>query len=326
MPTPHDDAVADGPRLKRARTATAAAADPGCDAVVDPQAWWAGVKHRRQRYMLTIEYVGSEYHGSQRQSSVLGADPSWPTVQDDLEVAARKLVPRAPRAPAVVFCGRTDTGVHATGSVVHLDIVRTDRAGQALPAFSEQILLRSLSANLPKARIGVLSARQVPVSFHAQRSARMRTYVYRIRTAAGGTLEPARAGSDPPADSPAVLRTGCVMRNRSCKMEGWGAAAEDRRALCLTAPLDIEAMRAAAVELVGRRDFSAFRGSKRSSRDAEESPVRTLEALEVVVEQRDTLSTLMDAACGQSISVLLRAPSFVRSMVRYLVACLVEVA
>ena len=100
------------------------------DAAVDGEAWWSSdtVQAQRQRYALVIEYVGTDYHGSQRQVAAPGEGGGRTlTVQDDLEQALRKLVPHAPRAPVVIFSGRTDAGVHATGSMVHVDLVRCDR-------------------------------------------------------------------------------------------------------------------------------------------------------------------------------------------------------
>ncbi len=53
---------------------------------------------------LRIRYDGSAYHGWQRQKDL-------PTVQQTLEEALTTLM----RTPiAIVGCGRTDTGVHAS--------------------------------------------------------------------------------------------------------------------------------------------------------------------------------------------------------------------
>ena len=180
------------------------------DAAVDGEAWWSSdaVQAQRQRYALTIEYIGTDYHGSQRQVAAPGrGGGSSLTVQDDLEAALRKLVPHAPRAPVAIFSGRTDAGVHATGSTVHVDLVRCDRDLQILVPFTEEVLLRSLSHALPKRRLGVVSAQRVPDFFHAQRSARMRTYIYKIKCADG--MHPGERG--PPTGT-----AGAVRRVDSC--------------------------------------------------------------------------------------------------------------
>jgi tRNA pseudouridine(38-40) synthase len=141
--------------------------------------WWASVRDRAQRYALIIEYIGTDYHGSQSQGE--GDSPAKLSVQDDLEAALRKLVPHAPRAPVAVLSGRTDAGVHATGGVMHVDLARCDRAGELHTPYTPDVLLKSLSHSLPKCRLGVVAACCVPSTFHAQRSARMRTYIYRIK-------------------------------------------------------------------------------------------------------------------------------------------------
>ena len=134
------------------------------------------------RYKLTIDYNGSAYRGSQRQSG------GQRTVQGDLEEAVAKLVPRDV-APTVVFAGRTDAGVHASGAVAHVDLERTDKHGAPLPPFTEAALLNALNHHLGE-RIGVASVRCVPASFHARYSASMRTYVYQIRCAAADAEAP----------------------------------------------------------------------------------------------------------------------------------------
>lgn len=284
------------------------------DTAVDAEVWWSSdaVQGQRQRYALTIEYVGTDYHGSQRQVAAAGeGGGSSLTVQDDLETALRKLVPHAPRAPVVILSGRTDAGVHATGSTAHVDLVRCDRDLRILPHFTEEVLLRSLSHSLPKRRLGIVSAQRVPLSFHAQRSAQMRTYIYKIICAApGGRGEHVPKG-------PRVRRDDCCP---GLWQYGWVSAHDEHRALRLPQPLNVDAMREAATALVGRHDFSAFRGSRCSAG----SPILTLDALDVIAEQQDTLDALRHESDVQLISVRVRAQSFLRKQVRYLIAALVE--
>ena len=101
---------------------------------------------------------------------------------------------------------------------------------------------------------------------------------------------------------------------------GWVSAHDEHRALCLREALDVEAMREAATVLVGRHDFSAFRGSRCTAG----SPTLMLDALDVIVEQQDTLDGLRHGRGVQSISVRVRAQSFLRKQVRYLVAVLLQ--
>ena len=84
----------------------------------------------QQRYKLTLEYVGSAYRGSQSQPESQRRK-TGPTVQDDLEAALARLVPRG-LPPRAIFASRTDAGVHATGNVAHVDLARRDKLGAAL--------------------------------------------------------------------------------------------------------------------------------------------------------------------------------------------------
>ena len=63
------------------------------------------------RIKLTLDYIGSRYHGWQLQ-------PGKDTVQKRLEDALSKLCGEEIH---VVASGRTDSGVHAFGQVVHFD-------------------------------------------------------------------------------------------------------------------------------------------------------------------------------------------------------------
>jgi len=127
---------------------------------------------------------------------------------------------------------------------------------------------RRLNAILPS-DLAVRSLRAVPAGFDPRRDASRRTYRYRIRTA--GDRRP-------------------VGRHRALEIS-------DR--------LDVTAMRAAAAELLGERDFAAL-GS-----DAGGRTVRNL--MEVSVGRRGTL-----------VEIRVTADSFLRRMVRSIVAILLE--
>ena len=112
------------------------------------------------RTALGIEYDGSYYCGWQLQEGV-------PTVQQMLEQA----LSRVANSPVRVFtAGRTDTGVHATGQVVHFDtaVFRSDYSW-----------VRGTTRYLPE-DISVIWSRQVDDSFHARFSATERQYRYVI--------------------------------------------------------------------------------------------------------------------------------------------------
>lgn len=112
------------------------------------------------RVALGIEYDGTGYVGWQRQKSGVG-------VQAVVEETLSKV---ADQSVDIVCAGRTDTGVHATGQVVHFDTTadRTDRGW-----------LLGANSNLPD-DINVLWAAHVADDFHARFSAIGRSYRYLI--------------------------------------------------------------------------------------------------------------------------------------------------
>lgn len=112
------------------------------------------------RIALGIEYDGSAYCGWQYQ------DHS-PSVQEKVEQALSRVANHAVR---VVCAGRTDTGVHALGQVIHFD---TDAQREA------HSWVFGANANLPD-DIRVVWARHVDEKFHARFSAMRRQYRYVI--------------------------------------------------------------------------------------------------------------------------------------------------
>jgi len=120
------------------------------------------------RIALGVEYNGSAYYGWQRQKDVI-------SVQGVLEKALSKIA----NEPITVQCaGRTDTGVHGTGQVVHFDTTaeRDDR-GWSL----------GINTLLPD-DIAIRWVKRVSDDFHARFSASNRRYKYII---SNGPLRPA---------------------------------------------------------------------------------------------------------------------------------------
>lgn len=112
-----------------------------------------------RRVALTVEYVGTEYQGFQRQAS------AKKTVQGELEKALTQI---ANEDITLACAGRTDAGVHATQQVIHFDTI----AQRHVKAWREGI-----NTKLPDT-IRVQWAREVSPLFHARFSARSRTYRY----------------------------------------------------------------------------------------------------------------------------------------------------
>ncbi len=112
------------------------------------------------RIALGIEYDGTGYFGWQRQRDVI-------SVQGVLEAALSEIAAH----PVEVQCaGRTDTGVHGTGQVVHFDTTAT----RSMRAWS-----LGVNAKLPK-DVSVRWAHEVTDEFHARFSATARRYRYVI--------------------------------------------------------------------------------------------------------------------------------------------------
>jgi len=112
------------------------------------------------RVALGIEYDGTSYNGWQRQKTGLGVQQR---VEEALAIVANESV-------EVVCAGRTDTGVHASGQVIHFD-TNSER--------SDRGWLLGANTNLP-ADVCVTWARPVDEEFHARFSATSRSYTYVI--------------------------------------------------------------------------------------------------------------------------------------------------
>ncbi|NNJ71687.1 MAG: tRNA pseudouridine(38-40) synthase TruA [Enterobacterales bacterium] len=113
---------------------------------------------------MGIEYLGSQYHGWQRQSHATN-------IQSTLEQVLSKV---CDEAIEVTCAGRTDAGVHATAQYVHFD------CHKARPT---KAFLKGANTLLPN-DISVFSAEIVPSDFHARFSAKFRTYLYIINNTA----------------------------------------------------------------------------------------------------------------------------------------------
>jgi tRNA pseudouridine38-40 synthase len=114
------------------------------------------------RLKLTVEYDGTPFRG-------WAAQPGLPTVEGHVRDA---LAQTFASYDGLAVAGRTDTGVHALGNVVTVDVTGgppTERIAAAL------------NPRLP-AEISIVDAAEAPPDFHARFSARSRSYRYRIHT------------------------------------------------------------------------------------------------------------------------------------------------
>jgi tRNA pseudouridine38-40 synthase len=151
---------------------------------------------------LVLAYDGSEFSGWQVQ-------PKVATIQGTLaaaigRVTGERVLPQG--------SGRTDAGVHALAQVTSCLIASPIPLDRLVPA---------LNHVLPPS-IRVLAAEEVPLEFHARKSARAKTYRYRMYRA--------------PLCPPFLARY--VWHNPF--------------------PMDEQAIAQAATEVVGEHDFSSF--------------------------------------------------------------------
>ena len=207
------------------------------------------------RIRLDVAYDGTSFHG-------WAAQPGLRTVEGELAAAAATVL----RVPEVrlTCAGRTDSGVHARGQVVHLDL-------DALPDGPERLARRLNGILDPDLR--VRRAAVVPEAFDARFSALWRRYVYRL--------------ADEPAAIDPLARAHVLVWPR---------------------PVDVGAMNAAALGLVGQHDFASFCRQR---------------------EGATTIRTLLDLHWSREPDGLVvahvRADAFCHSMVRALVGASLSV-
>ena len=209
------------------------------------------------RFALKIEYNGQGYHGWQRQNEL-------PTVQGRIEHALTKL---EPDLPSICAAGRTDTGVHALGQVVHCDLIKdwpTDR------------LRGALNYHLKAAKIAIIDCALIDPDWHARFSAIGREYLFRV-----------------------VCRVAPVTHDAGLVWQ-------------LKHTLDLDAMRAGALQLLGTHDFTTFRSTMCQAT----SPIKTLDQI---------IITECDYPDGSEVKFQIRARSFLHNQVRSILGSLERV-
>ena len=162
---------------------------------------------------MDLAYDGGDFHG-------WAAQPGLRTVQGELETALATVL--RIREASTVCAGRTDTGVHARGQVVHVDVSEAVVAGAA--GRLEGDPLATLGRRLNGVLAPDLRVRRVAAAadgLDARFSPLWRRYAYRI---CDGVPDPLVRG----------------------------------HVLSWPRPLDAEAMNQASAALVGLRDFAPF--------------------------------------------------------------------
>lgn len=210
------------------------------------------------RIRIDLSYDGSNFHG-------WAVQPGLRTVQGEVQ---RALAMSLRREEVWVTCaGRTDTGVHARGQVIHLDVEEAElvaSAGRAQVPPAEA-LVRKLNGILD-ADVRVHAARLVPDAFDARFSALWRRYAYRV------------------ADAPAAYDP--LTRNH---------------VLHWPRPLDLDAMNLAAADLLGLNDYTSFCKAREGA-----TSIRQVTRLDWARDERGTatMTVLADAFCHSMVRAL----------------------
>jgi len=183
-------------------------------------------------YKMLIMYDGTPFSGWQVQ-------PNGISIQQKLQEAIHIITKEE---VSVIGSGRTDAGVHALGQTAHFKIT------QELNLYR---LLHSLNALLPR-EICVKEVLPTPLTFHAQYSAKRKTYRYHV----------------------------CQGRYQSpfIRLYSWHYV---ERA-------DIALLKTAAAQLVGTHDFTSFANEAHAG-SASKDPVRTLFRLDVSEQAEDLI-------------------------------------
>jgi tRNA pseudouridine38-40 synthase len=116
------------------------------------------------KYAALVSYRGTRYCGWQKQKG--SAAEGEPSIQETIEKALTRITGEEASA---VGSGRTDSGVHAAGQVVHF-VLKKKR-------WDCGILRKGLNSQLHRS-IRVLALQEAPIEFHSQRSAEKKQYSY----------------------------------------------------------------------------------------------------------------------------------------------------
>lgn len=184
-----------------------------------------------RRLKLILQYDGTRYSGWQKQNGSA-------TLQESLEKTITKLTRET---VTLQGASRTDAGVHALGQVAHFD----DAGRFPLGKYAQ-----ALNALLPD-DVAVISAEEVPATFHARFDAQAKWYRYRVRNLSRKTIF-----------------------NRSYAWQ-------------ITVPLDLQKMQQAAASFIGEHDFTSFKTFSSQNRDT--SNLRTISKLDIAQKGEEIL-------------------------------------
>ena len=208
---------------------------------------------------LTLEYDGTHFNGWQIQ------DPKQRTVQGEIEKVLFRIFKKKCK---LIGSGRTDSGVHAQGQVANFKIKS---------AMTPLKILKAANAWLPP-DISVTLVEEAPLKFHAQYSAKGKTYRYSILN------RPSRS---------ALAR---------------------QFSFFYPHPLNLSLIRREAKNLLGKKDFKSFQAADLAR--SERNTIRTIKNLQIKKHKdfihidieadgflykmvRNIVGTLLEVACAR---------------------------
>lgn len=222
-------------------------------------------------------------------------------MQACLEIVLGKLHPN--QEVSVAISSRTDKGVHALHSAVHVDLERQN--GQP---YDVKYLTATINRNLFNTGhpIRVLRADIVPENFHCRYNARGRTYLYRLAIAKDHQLEEGYRGQ--------------------ANHINYVPIEEANRCWFLATPeIDIERIKEASQLFVGRHDYRTFMNAKRKN-DKSDHPmytIRKIDDISIAPGRPLTTSLSKKADLYNYWDIQLKGRSFLYKQVRRIIGTLV---
>lgn len=195
-----------------------------------------------QNYKLTLEYNGTDFHGSQAQNGA-GEEEDFRTVEAELRKALGVFLKEGTKC---VFSSRTDAGVHAIGQVVNfktkkeIDLSIPSENGKTVNNGNCPQTLIALNGILPE-DMAITKIELMGENFNSRFDAKSRAYLYKIFN----------------------RRSKPVLRLDSLHWE--------------KEPLDFNAMAEHAKKFLGTQDFADYEASaSQKEREAGEKPGDTI--------------------------------------------------
>ena len=183
----------------------------------------------KQNYQIIVEYDGSKFVGWQLQKN-------GKSIQGEIQKVIKQVFGKHFKNN-IIGSGRTDAGVHALGQSANFYIYCRINPSK------KKYLLNRWNFLLAKKDISILSIRTRNKNFNARRSAKERTYLYKIM-------------------------------NRASSI-----ALDKNRVWHVRKKLDVNEMKKGAKLLTGTHDFSTYRSSSCTAN----SPIRTIKKIKFFI-------------------------------------------